>query len=273
MAKFGTAGIPNSSPQQTTESGIIEIKKLNLDCLEIQFVQGVRMSIEHAKKVGELAEKLNIELSCHAPYFINFASDEIHKRNNSVKFLCDTAKVGNSLKAKFIVFHSGFYSKREETYSLIKKGILGCQEIIRQNNWNVKLAPETMGNPSKFGTVEEILKLCKETSCVPTFDFAHIHARTFGSLKSQESFSKLLDRIENKLGSEVLSNLHTHFTGVKYSNGNERKHLTLEEGDLKFEYLAKEIIRRNLSPTIISESPNLEVDALKMKKILEENLS
>lgn len=267
MAKFGTAGIPTSSQQQTTESGIEEIRKLGLDCMEVQFVQGVRMSIEDANKIGKLAKELNVELSCHAPYFINFASDEIRKRRNSIKFVVDTARVGNFLKAKFIVFHAGFYSKREETYSLIKKGILQCQEIIAKNNWNVKLSPETMGNQSKFGTVDEVLNLCKEIGCFPTFDFAHIHARTFGSLNKEEKFSKLLDKIENELGKEILKELHIHFTGVEYNKGNERRHLTLEEGDLKFEYLAKEIIRRGLSPTIISESPNLEIDALKMKKI------
>lgn len=269
MTKFGTAGIPNSSIDNSTEGGIEEIRRLRLDCMEVQFVQGVRMSIEHAKNIGILAKNLNVELSCHAPYFINFASDELAKRKNSVKFVVDTARVGNFLNAKFIVFHCGFYSKRESTYDLIKRGILECKEIIKQNKWNVKLAPETMGNPTKFGTLEEILSLCKETNCSPTIDFAHIHSRTFGSLNSQERFSKILDKIEKELGSNVLKELHIHFTGVEYSKGNERRHLTLEEGDLKFEYLANEIVRRKLSPTIISESPNLEVDALKMKKIYE----
>ncbi|MEK6909623.1 MAG: endonuclease IV, partial [Candidatus Aenigmatarchaeota archaeon] len=40
-------------------------------------------------------------------------------------------------------------------------------------------------------------------------------------------------------------------------------------GHPPFEPLAKEIIKRKLGITIISESPVLEIDSLKMKKIFE----
>ena len=66
----------------------------------------------------------------------------------------------------------------------------------------------------------------------------------------------------------------SHFSGIKYSlvgigRGNEREHVTLKEAGPDFKDFAKEILKRKISITIISESPILEQDSLKMKKIFE----
>jgi deoxyribonuclease-4 len=40
---FGTAGAPLSSRQSTTEAGIMRIRELGLNAMEVEFVHGVRM--------------------------------------------------------------------------------------------------------------------------------------------------------------------------------------------------------------------------------------
>ena len=125
------------------------------------------------------------------------------------------------------------------------------------------LAPETMGRQATFGSLDETIKLCEETGVVPTVDFAHIHARGNGCLKTKDDFGKILDKLE-KLN---LKSLHMHFTGVEYKAGNEKKHLVLEKGDLDFGLLASELAERNINGTLINESPNLEADALYMKRV------
>ena len=49
---FGTGGIPHSSETNTTIDGIRRIAQLGLGCMEVEFVQGVRMGEAGARLVG-----------------------------------------------------------------------------------------------------------------------------------------------------------------------------------------------------------------------------
>ena len=40
---FGTAGVPDSSPQTSTLSALQHLRDLRLDCLEMEFVRGVKI--------------------------------------------------------------------------------------------------------------------------------------------------------------------------------------------------------------------------------------
>ena len=52
---FGTAGVPLSASDASTLSAIDHIRDLGLDCLEIEFVKGVKMGYETARAVKEKA--------------------------------------------------------------------------------------------------------------------------------------------------------------------------------------------------------------------------
>jgi deoxyribonuclease-4 len=128
---------------------------------------------------------------------------------------------------------------------------------------------ETTGKVSQFGTLDEIIELCKEVKgCVPVIDWAHIFARQAGRI----DFSEVLDKVL------VLKpkHLHTHFSGMEFNpvkmtgRGNERRHLNVKEGALPdYKPLVKEILKRKIDITLISESPNLEGDALFLKEMFE----
>ena len=75
MIKIGPAG----SSGLGNEEGIKEVSENKLDALEVEFTYGVKMSLEKAKSIGELAKSLKINLSIHAPYYINLASKEKEK--------------------------------------------------------------------------------------------------------------------------------------------------------------------------------------------------
>jgi len=265
MLRFGPAGIPVSSPKRDTISGIKRVAELGLNAMEVEFVRGVRMGIESAENVRKVAEKMDVSLSTHAPYFINCASEDEKKREKSIVFITDTARIADALGAKIVVFHPGYYYKKDKnkTFSLMVENIKKAKKIVEENKWDVLLAPETMGRQAAFGSLDETIKLCEETGVVPTVDFAHIHARGNGCLKTKDDFGKILDKLE-KLN---LKSLHMHFTGVEYKAGNEKKHLVLEKGDLDFGLLASELAERNINGTLINESPNLEADALYMKRV------
>jgi deoxyribonuclease-4 len=54
---FGTGGTPRTSRTKSTIDGIKRIAELGLDCMEIEFVQGVRMGEAGARLVAETAAR------------------------------------------------------------------------------------------------------------------------------------------------------------------------------------------------------------------------
>jgi len=257
MIKLGPAG---SSGLGNVE-GIKLVKQLALDAMEVEFTYGVRMSVPVAKQVGEEAEKLKINLSIHAPYYINLASDDKTKQKASEKRILDSCERGHYFGTKQnltpIVFHAGFYQgkDKEKVYQIIKKSIQNIQEIIKQKNWNVILCPETTGKSSQFGDIDELIRISKETRCGICVDFAHLKARNNGKIDYKELMEKL----------KQFRHIHCHFSGIEYTQKGERRHLITEKKDIKelFDWIKK----YKLDVTIINESPDPVKDSLKAKEL------
>ena len=54
--RFGTAGIPLSTPKPSTITGIEQVRKLGLDAMELEFVRRVNIKPEMAKKIKYVAQ-------------------------------------------------------------------------------------------------------------------------------------------------------------------------------------------------------------------------
>ena len=104
---------------------------------------------------------------------------------------------------------------------------------------------------------------------MPCVDFAHFHARTNGKYNTYKEFASILEAIEKKLGKKGLENMHMHITGIAYGPKGEKNHLTLKESDLKYGELLKALKDFKVKGVAISESPNIEEDAMMMKKVFE----
>jgi len=261
---FGTAGIPRSTKIKSTQSGIERIAELGLGCMEMEFVQGVKMSEAGAHSVAETATRTGVKLSAHAPYFINFNSHELEKIKASQKRLLQTARIAWLCGAESIVFHTAFYlgDSPEKAYNTVKKHLRETLTQLKEENNRVCIRPETMGKPSQFGTVGEILNLCAELEgLAPCIDFAHWHART-GGFNSYCEFASILLQIEEKLGRTALDNMHIHVAGIAYGVKGEIKHLNLKESDFQYDELLKALKDYDVKGIVICESPNLEEDAL-----------
>ncbi len=267
---FGPAGVPISSPKADTESGIKQVHRLGLECMELEFVQSVRMKPEKAQKVREIAQKLNIKLTVHAPYYINLNSKDKDKLIASKKRLLDAARIGSLAGAQSVVFHPAFYQKEEpqKVYQRVKEGILEVMETLHKEGIEIEIRPETTGKPTQFGTVEEIVRLSQEIEGVlPCVDFAHLHARNNGGVNTYEEFVQVLEFIERELGNDVLKNMHIHLSGINYGPKGERNHLNLKDSDMNFKDLLRALKDKGVAGFVISESPNLEEDALILKEI------
>lgn len=262
---FGTAGTPISSNGNDSLSGIRRIDELGLGCMELEFVRGVKMGEETAQKVGILAKKLDIRLSVHAPYYINL-NGEGETRLKSRERIMNSARIGNICGAKSVVVHAGFIQNdsRKAAYEKIKKELIEIKEQMKRQGLNITLRIETMGRNSQFGNLEEVLGITEVAGVLPCIDFSHLHAAT-GKNNSMEEFADILKGVENKLGREGLNNMHIHVSGIEYSDKGEKRHLELEESDFKFRELVQAFSDFDIQGMVICESPNLEVDALKLR--------
>ena len=267
---FGTAGVPLSASDASTLSAIDHIRDLGLDCLEIEFVKGVKMGYETARAVKEKAAARGIRLSAHAPYFINLNSDDPGKRLQSQERLLRTARLGAACGAGSIVFHAGFYGPGGDpgrACATIRKELGAVMSIVRTERIPVTLRIETMGKVSQFGSLDEVLSLCRDVRGLqPCLDFSHIHARE-GRVNSYPEFHRVLTKVGRKLGAGALRNVHIHIAGIHYGGKGEIKHLDLDEADFRYDEWLEALRDVGVEGMVICESPNLETDALMLKRL------
>jgi deoxyribonuclease-4 len=266
---FGTGGVPLSAESRSTEAGIERIAELGLGCMEVEFVQGVKMSPQVAASVGELAASKNVVLTAHGPYFVNLNAVDPQKVHMSKERILQTARIAALFGAKSITFHAAFYLKSTptKTYAVVKKHLQQVVNILRKDGNKVTISPEVTGKPSQFGTIEEILQLSSEIEGVlPCIDFSHWHART-GKANSYQEFLDILDQVEKKLGRRGLDNMHIHLSGIAYGKKGEIKHLMLPDSDFQYAELLKALKERKAKGVVICESvPYLEKDALLLQQ-------
>ncbi len=264
---FGTGGIPHSAKQPATVSGIERIHELGLGCMELEFVQGVRMSEAAAYQVAETAARTGIKLSAHAPYFINLNAHEPEKIGSSQERLLKTAYVASLCGAESIVFHAAFYlgDPPHKTYQMVRQNLAKILDQLKNKNHKLWLRPEVTGKPSQFGTIAEILDLCTDLEgLAPCIDFAHWHART-GEFNSYPEFASVLEQVEQRLGRAALDNMHIHISGIRYGKKGELGHLNLRDSDLGYVQLLQALKDYEAKGLLICESPNLEEDAQLLK--------
>ena len=266
---FGTAGVPLSSKDRSSEGGVRRIRELNLGALELEFVQGVRMGEEKARKVGAAAKEDNIALSCHAPYYINLNSRESEKITASRDRILHTSRISQILGVRSVIFHPAFNhdNSSEVVLERVVRELTLVRETLDAEGNDVILRPETTGKGTQFGDLAETIRIAKEVPGVlPCIDFSHLHARTNGRYNSYDEFCEILDETAEGLGDRWVKNVHFHISGIEYGLKGEKRHLVLKESDLRYEELMKACHSFGVEGLAICESPNLEEDALLLQQ-------
>ena len=277
MIKFGPSGNCESfyaEGNTHTEEAASFVKNRGLDCFEYSFGRGVRMTEDKAISIGEAFQKEGIEISAHAPYFINFANPDDEMAAKSYGYVLDTAKVLKLMGGKRVVFHPAAQGKvsRDEAVEKTEERLKILRDYIYLNNMqDMIFCPETMGKLAQIGTVEEITRFCKiDTIFVPCIDFGHINAREQGSLKTVEDYKGRLQYMIDELGYERMKHFHSHFSKIMYSAKGEIKHLTFDDTVYgpAFEPLAIALKELKLEPYLVSESAGMQAEEAEyMKKV------
>ena len=275
MIKFGPSGNSESfylAGYAHTEQSAKFVKDHGLDCFEYSFGRGVNMTEKKAASVKDAFDAENIEISVHAPYFINFANPDDEMAAKSYTYVLESAKIARLMGGRRIVFHPATQGKddRATAFSRTLDRIKTLRDYIYLNDLSdMMFCPETMGKTAQIGTVEEIAEICKiDKIFTPCVDFGHVNAREQGSLKTEEDYCRHLDILLDAIGFERMQNFHVHFSKIQYGAKGEIRHLTFDDTVYgpEFEPLAAALLKYNLEPYIVSESAGTQTeDAMTMK--------
>lgn len=268
-AKFGPAGNSESfyaAGNKATLQAPAWLHSLGLTAYEYQCGRGVRITEETARALGEEAVKHGVQLSLHAPYFISLASADPEKRDNSIRYILESARAVTQMGGERIVVHPGGLGglSRADATALASQTLRRAQEALDSEGLSqVRICPETMGKINQLGDLEEVLQFCAlDERFLPCVDFGHLNSRTLGGLNTEEAFAALLDRLHNVLGAERGAIFHAHFSKIEYTKGGEKRHLTFADTVYGPEPapLMKLIRERGLRPTFICESDGTQAE-------------
>lgn len=295
MPRFGVAGYPPAfglSPFGKDRMKICHwLQSLDLGALELQMTYGPRTSMENCREYRRVAEDCGIKLSVHASYFIVFTSQEPDKLANSKDTLKRTFELCDILGADVAVVHPGPLYGNKDSAPILERFIdnLG-QAMTEIGNTNIGLFVETAGKVGQLGSVDDVLTISDQLPGVyPCVDFGHVHARTLGSLGSEDAINALFQKLASHNCFEPDRRIHFHYTPIHYGPRGEISHKAINDrqesasqvqeelfaqaaisaSDLyypRFEPVAKGLRDWNVECTIISETnDSQEEGALALK--------
>lgn len=267
---FSCPGIPASAVPHDTVNGIRRVRELGLGGMELEFVRNVHVKKDLIPEVKRLAKENNVVLTCHGQYWVNLTPVEEIKVKQSLVRMRDAANVVHACGGWSITWHMAFYlgKSKEVVYQLVKDRVKGLVKDLRDKGNDIWIRPETTGKPTQWGDLDECLRLSQDVEGVlPCIDFSHLHARE-GKMNSEDEFREVLLKIEQALGRFGLDNMHIQVSGINYGPKGEKNHLNLEDSasDLKWLDLLKVWKEFKIKGVVVTESPNIEDDALLLQK-------
>lgn len=269
MLHFAVAGVPHSTPGKGgTVEGLHHAHSLGITAMELEWVQRVPKNPERIEEIRVTAEELQMYLTIHAPYFVNLNAQEDEKLEASKVRVLDAMEMGQLAGAHSVCVHPAFYLKmdEQEVYDNVYRATEDIMKRANKMGLSINLAFETMGKPTQFGTLEEVLRLSKEFGIYPTVDSAHMHARSNGEWNTTDEWNAMLDMYEEYLGKESLQTMHMHYSGIEYTEKGERKHLPLKDSDARWKDFMAVLKERGIGGSLVCESPIQEDDTLLLKK-------
>lgn len=279
IARFGPAGNADAfyeAGNKATVQAPAWLHSLGLTAYEYQCGRGVRVSEDTARALAAQAAEYDIQISLHAPYFISLASAEEEKRDNSIRYILESARAVALMGGDRIVAHPGGLGglSRNEATALAAHTLRRAQEALDSEGLShVHICPETMGKINQLGDLDEVLQFCRvDDRFLPCVDFGHLNSRTQGGLNTREAFAAVLDRLHNELGAERGAQFHAHFSKIEYTKGGEKRHLTFADeiyGPEPAPLMAL-VRERGLTPTFICESDGTQAaDAATLQALYE----
>lgn len=267
--RFAVAGVPLSTPSPGgTVEGLKHAAKLGITAMELEWVQRVPPNEDRMILINTTAKELGMTLTVHAPYYINLNSPDPATLAASKKRILDALRMSEIAGVRSVCVHPAFNlgMPPDAVYENVRRAVDDIMSHKFKEFPSVNLGLETMGKPTQFGTLEEVLRISQEFDIYPVVDPAHMHARTNGLINTAKEWNEMLDMYEKYLGKASLKNVHMHFSGIAYGPKGEKHHLPLQESDARWEDFLKVVKKRKVEGVCVCESPLMEKDTLLMQK-------
>jgi deoxyribonuclease-4 len=264
MIRMGCAGIPLSCRERTIIDSIPWLKTLGLNAMEIRPAGAAKFnSMREVERTAKLSQDFDVELSVHAPYYTNLASEEA---GEDIERIMDWVELARHLRARAVVVHPGLVvgMEREEAIELAIKNLRRIRDRMRDRGMSTLLGLEVMGRPELIGDLEETLMMTKRIKhTIPILDLAHMRARR--DMTTKEGMSEVMEMVR-----EVKPEYwYFHISGERIEDGEGLYHTPIKKGDIKSEHFLEAVLREEIDCTIISQSPLLEHDAAYLMIVLE----
>jgi deoxyribonuclease-4 len=262
----GTSKLPLTRNTNDVLTILRELYKIGLKAFVLppELFSGIKTTSDLYKthygnllKIKDIANKSNIELSIHNPRLPEdpVALDETLKTFSAITSIMD---------CRALIIHPTFYKMMPQDQAL-KLVVYKINEIVTGARANISIGIETTGRMNEVGSLEDVIDIVKRTrSTEPVINWAHIHARGSGALRTQNDFKVILDKVRSNIGPAWLQGAYFFFSGVSYGPSGEIKHIPLEKADINLEYLIREVMSLNIRGTLIFEDPGRDKFILDM---------
>jgi deoxyribonuclease-4 len=268
--RFGTAGIPLSTEPRDMLHGIQQVNHLGLGAMEVEFVRSIHVSPDMAPTIRETARNHHVTLSCHGQYYINLNAHDNAIVRASINRIISAARIASQCGVWSLCYHFAYYLQQTPAvvYENVKKRVHRIIATLQDEGMTLWLRPETTGKTTQWGNFQEVIKLSQDVEQVlPCIDWAHLHARSNGKWNTADEFRHALTELEHALGREALDNMHMHLGGIEYTQRGERRHVNVQQSDVNYHDLMTVLKEFRVKGVAISESPNIEGDALLMRDV------
>ena len=189
MIKFGVAGNSLSfyaEGHERTEEAAKWCRERGIDVFEYSFGRGVTMNEATAKKLGAAFFAEGVELTVHAPYFINFSNPDPEMISKSIGYVLASCKKAVDFGGERVVVHPATQGKmtRDEARAVMTENVKILHGALEEKGYDkLKICFETMGKTAQMGTLDEIIEIVNLFDCYyPCIDFGLINAREQGIL-------------------------------------------------------------------------------------------
>lgn len=161
----------------------------------------------------------------HAPYYINFASEEGRTRGNSIRIIREELERGSLLKADYVMFHPGSAKGVGSEQAIIHVAD-GLKKVLEKYEGTTKLlieisagAGEVIGDT--FEEVAEILDKVDYPELGVCFDTAHAFASGY-DLRDMEHVTKVFENFDQTIGLKRLKMSHCNDSKVDLGDRKDR---------------------------------------------------
>lgn len=200
-------------------------------------------------KIKEKAKKLNIQLSLHNPALSRDPDEQLKIFTN----------INSIMDARVFTIAPNFYSEMMPKEQALKLAVHKVNEMVTKLKFNTKIGIETTGKLDDVGSLEDVIDFIKRTEGTePILNWGRIHARGVGSMRTQDDFNKVIEKLKNNIGTGWMKNAYFVVSGVSYGPSGEIKEIPLEKSDLPLNLLIKETMSQGMSGSLIFNCPKRE---------------